>query len=44
MNEVEKLKVLLKKAIWTIECLVEEYEDEEQETVDFLNELREAAK
>jgi hypothetical protein len=43
-DENEKLKLLIKKAIWTIECLVEEYEDDEQETIDFLKELKEVIK
>lgn len=39
-DEVDRLKVLIKKSIWTIECLIEEYDDEDEDTIMLLKELK----
>lgn len=49
MDEISKLKALIKRSIWCIECMYEEFEDtdserDKQDMKDFLTELKEAIK
>jgi hypothetical protein len=39
-REVDEYKALIANSIWTIECMVEDYDDNDQDTALFLKKLR----